>query len=67
MTSPKKNMKELTILYLQLMAEKQIIENKLKEGCGGSLLTEYFFIDDLINDLKEILGENFLNWAYSNV
>lgn len=58
------NKKELIILYLQLVAEKQVIEVKLKEGQGGSLLKEYFFIEDLITNLKGILGEIFLKWVY---
>lgn len=59
------NKKELIILYIQLVAEKQVIESKLKEGEGGNLLKEYFFIDDLITVLKEILGEVFLKWVYN--
>lgn len=48
--------KELINLYFQLILEKQSMETLLKRG-HGYLLVEYFFVEDLITDLKDVLKE----------
>jgi len=63
-TTITENKKELIILYLLLIVERQEIENKLKQGVGGHLLGEYFFIEDLIMDMRDIIKNNILNWVY---
>ena len=47
---------ELIKLYFQLISERQSMETLLKQG-HGYLLVEYFFVDDLITDLRNVLRE----------
>lgn len=49
--------KELINLYFQLISERKSMETLLKRG-HGYLLVEYFFVEDLITDLKDFLREN---------